>query len=176
VPEDDGACDHLPGAGMPSLELPSTLGGEVELAELGSRGSVAVLFIYPRTGVRGETQIDGWDLIPGARGCTPQNCAFRDLQGEFSERGVGLLGLSAQSPEEQAEFAAREQITFPLLADPALQLAAALGMPTFEAGGMTLYKRATLVIRARAVEKVFYPVFPPDQNAATVLAWLDSGD
>jgi peroxiredoxin len=170
VPEDDRACDHLPGRAIPALRLHATTGEPIDLAELGASGT-AVLFIYPRTGKPGELLPPGWDLIPGARGCTPQSCAFRDLHGEFAERGVEVAGLSAQSPEDQAEFAQRVHLQFPLFSDPTLELAAALELPTFTVAGMTLYKRVTLVIRDGAIVKVFYPVFPPDRNAADVLAW-----
>jgi peroxiredoxin len=171
VPEDDGACDHLPGVRLPALRLTVTSGGELDLAALGSDGT-AVLFIYPRTGKPGEPLPPGWDLIPGARGCTPQSCAFRDLHAEFTERGVEVVGLSAQSPVDQAEFARRVHLPFPVLSDPALALAAGLELPTFSVDGMTLYKRVTLAIRAGEIVKVFYPVFPPDRNAADVLAWI----
>jgi peroxiredoxin len=171
APEDDGACDHLPGGSLPALTLNATTGGPVDLAGLGATGT-AVLFIYPRTGKPGEPLPQGWDLIPGARGCTPQSCAFRDLHGEFAERGAVVLGLSAQSEEDQAEFAQRVHLRFPLLSDPQLALAAALELPTFEAARMTLYKRVTLVVRDGKIAKVFYPVFPPDRNAADVLTWV----
>jgi peroxiredoxin len=171
VPEDDGACDHLPGVRLPHLRLPATSAEELNLADLGSDGT-AVLFFYPRTGKPGEPLPPGWDLIPGARGCTPQSCAFRDLYGEFAERGVRVVGLSAQSAEDQAEFAERVHLPFPLLSDPSLELAATLGLPTFRVAAMTLYKRVTLVIRDSEIVKVFYPVFPPDRNASDVLAWL----
>jgi peroxiredoxin len=171
VPEDDGACDHLPGKVLPALRLTATTGGSVDLADVGAEGT-AVLFIYPRTGKPGEPLPPGWDLIPGARGCTPQSCAFRDLHGEFADRGVEVLGLSAQSPEDQAEFGERVHLPFPVLSDTELRLAAALGLPTFEVARMTLYKRVTLVIRHGEIVKAFYPVFPPDRNAADVLAWL----
>ena len=171
VPEDDGACDHLPRRSLPALTLNATTGGPVDLAGLGATAT-AVLFIYPRTGKPGEPLPPGWDLIPGARGCTPQSCAFRDLHGEFAERGAVVLGLSAQSEEDQAEFAQRVHLGFPLLSDPQLALAKALELPTFEAAGMTLYKRVTLVVRDGKIAKAFYPVFPPDRNAADVLAWL----
>jgi peroxiredoxin len=173
IPDDDGACDHLPGARMPALRLTATTGPELDLAELTARGS-SVLFIYPRTGKPDEPLPPGWDLIPGARGCTPQSCAFRDLHGEFETRNILVTGLSAQSPEDQLEFATRVHLQFPLLSDESLQLAGMLGLPTFEAAGMTLYKRVTLVIRDGRIVKVFYPVFPPDRNAAEVLAWLDA--
>ena len=171
VPEYDGACDHLPGSALPALRLRATTGGSVDLGDLGGEGT-AILFIYPRTGRPDEPLPPGWDLIPGARGCTPQSCAFRDLEGEFSAQGVRIAGLSAQSPEDQAEFAERVHLPFPLLSDPELQFARTLGVPTFEVAGMTLYKRVTLVIRDGEIANAFYPVFPPDRNAADVLAWL----
>jgi peroxiredoxin len=171
VPEDDGACDHLPGRSLPALSLDATTGEPIDLAELGAEGT-AVLFIYPRTGRPGEPLPPGWDLIPGARGCTPQSCAFRDLHGEFADRGVAVFGSSAQSPEDQAEFAERVHLPFSLLSDPSLELASALSLPTFAVDGMTLYKRVTLVIREGQIVKAFYPVFPPDRNAEDVLAWL----
>jgi peroxiredoxin len=173
VPKDDGACDHLPGLALPALSLRATTGAAIDLVELGAEGT-AVLFIYPRTGRPGEELPTGWDLIPGARGCTPQSCAFRDLHGEFTERGVEVAGLSAQSPEDQTEFAERVHLQFPVLSDFSLQLAAALNLPTFSVDGMTLYKRATLVIRDGEIVKAFYPVFPPDRNATDVLACLAS--
>jgi peroxiredoxin len=171
VPEDDGAADHLPGRALPSLELPATSGELVDVAGIGSEGT-AVLFIYPRTGRPGEPLPTGWDLIPGARGCTPQSCAFRDLHEEFAQRGVDVFGLSAQSPADQAEFAERVHLQFPVLSDPSLELAKALDLPTFSVDGMTLYKRLTLVVRDGEILRAFYPVFPPDRNAADVLAWL----
>ena len=171
APADDGASDHLPGRTLPALVLSATTGETIDLAELGAEGA-AVLFIYPRTGRPGEELPTGWDLIPGARGCTPQSCAFRDLHAEFTERGVDVLGMSAQSPEDQAEFAERVHLQFPVLSDPALELAAALDLPTFSVDGMTLYKRLTLVIHEGEIVRAFYPVFPPDRNAADVLAWL----
>jgi peroxiredoxin len=172
VPEDDGAADHLPGLEVPSVRLASTLGGEVDLAAAAAGPGWLVVYVYPRTGKPGEPLIEGWDEIPGARGCTPQNAAFRDHVTDFAALGATLLGVSAQSPEDQAEFAAREMIPYPLLSDEGLELARALRLPTFEAGGLTLYKRVTLVARAGTIEHAFYPVFPPDQNAADVLGWL----
>ncbi|HSD23799.1 MAG TPA: peroxiredoxin [Solirubrobacterales bacterium] len=171
VPKDDGACDHLPGRSLPALRLSATTGETIDLSDLGGNGT-AVLFIYPRTGRPGEQLPTGWDLIPGARGCTPQSCAFRDLHAEFAERGVEVVGMSAQSPEDQAEFAERVHLPFPVLSDSSLELAATLDLPTFTVDGMTLYKRVTLVIRDGEIVKAFYPVFPPDRNAADVLAWL----
>ena len=169
APADDGAADHLAGTEVPALTLSSTQ-GELDLRE--ALGELGVLYVYPRTGVPGEPSPPGWDDIPGARGCTPQSCAFRDARADFAELGASLLGLSAQTPHEQQEFAFREHIPYPLLADPALQLAAALRLPTFEAGGRHLYKRMTIVARAGRIAHVFYPVFPPDRNAEEVLGWL----
>ena len=172
APVDDGAADHLPGMEVPAVRLPSTLGGEVDLAQAASAPGRLVVYVYPRTGTPGEPLPEGWDEIPGARGCTPQSCAFRDHVTEFATLGARLLGVSAQSPEDQAEFAAREAIPYPLISDEGLALARELRLPTFEAGGLTLYKRLTFVARERRIEHVFYPVFPPDRNAAEVLEWL----
>jgi len=177
VPEDDGAADHLPGLEIPpALALPSTQGGELDLGAVASGSELVIAYVYPRTGVPGEPTPAGWDDIPGARGCTPQSCAFRDSLAEFAAVGASVLGISAQSPAEQAEFAEREHIPFPLLADPGLRLAEALRLPTFEVGGMTLYRRLTLIARQGLIVKAFYPVFPPDRNAAEVLAWLRATD
>ncbi len=172
VPEDDGAADHLPGMRLPALALPATTGGSIDLAKAAVAAGTLVLYVYPRTGVPGEPLPDGWDAIPGARGCTPQSCAFRDHRGELAALGAEVLGLSAQSPAEQAAFAAREHIPFPLLSDAGLALGKALSLPTFEVAGMRLYKRITVVAEDGAIAKVFYPVFPPDRNAADVVAWL----
>jgi peroxiredoxin len=170
APEDDGAADHLDGMSLPEISLASTLGGAINLAEAARERLVA--YVYPRTGVPGEPLPAGWDDIPGARGCTPQSCAYRDSLAEFSALGATVIGISAQTPGEQREFAAREHIPFALLSDSGLSLAEALRLPTFEADGMTLYKRLTLVAEAGVIGKVFYPVFPPDRDAAEVLAWL----
>ncbi|HWM55562.1 MAG TPA: peroxiredoxin [Solirubrobacterales bacterium] len=173
VPVDDGAADHLPGSVLPEgLVLPSTQGGSADLAELARERLVA--YVYPRTGVPGDPLPQGWDEIPGARGCTPQSCAFRDSREEFARLGTTVVGISAQTAAEQREFAQREQIPFPLLSDPGLLLAAALRLPTFTVEETTLYRRLTLVAEAGVVAKAFYPVFPPDRNAAEVLAFLTS--
>jgi peroxiredoxin len=172
APVDDGAADHLPGMAVPAVRLASTLGGELDLAAAAAGPGRLVAYVYPRTGKPGEPLIEGWDEIPGARGCTPQSAAFRDHVGDFAALGATLVGVSAQSPEDQAEFAAREAIPYPLLSDEGLALERELRLPTFEAGGLTLYKRLTLVAREGRIEHVFYPVFPPDRNAADVLAWL----
>ena len=171
VPEDDGAADHLSGMALPQIHLPSTLGDTADLTEIASGRLVA--YVYPRTGTPGEPSPAGWDDIPGARGCTPQSCAYRDSLAEFSSLGATVIGISAQSPEDQAEFAEREHIPFPLLSDSDLKLAGELRLPTFEADGMTLYKRLTFVAEKSKIVKTFYPVFPPDRNAAEVLAWLN---
>ncbi len=169
-PVDDGAADHLPGTAVPALELPSTEGGSASLAELARERLVA--YVYPRTGTPGLPLPDGWNEIPGARGCTPQSCAYRDALAEFRALGATLVGISAQSAAEQAEFAGREQIPFPLLSDAELRLAESLRLPTFAVDGMRLYRRLTLVAEAGTIVEAFYPVFPPDRDAATVLGWL----
>lgn len=173
VPVDDGAADHLVDASrrLPALTLPSTRGEPIDLAALAAEPGTLVLYVYARTGKLGE-EVPGWDEIPGARGCTPQNCAFRDHRAALQALGAEVVGISAQSAEDQAEFAAREHIPFPLLADPELRLADALRLPTFELGGRRFYRRITLIVREGEIVKVFYPVFPPDRNAAEVVAWL----
>jgi peroxiredoxin len=170
VPEDDGAADHLPGAELPHLSLPSTAGSELDLRQE-SEGTL-VLYIYPRTGKPDEPLLPGWDDIPGARGCTPESCSFRDHAAEIERLGASVLGLSAQSLEDQHEFAERVGLPYPILSDPELELAKALGLPTFETSGLTLYKRITLIAREHRIAHVFYPVFPPDEAAANVLSWL----
>ena len=169
VPEDDGAADHLAGAQVPSLSLESTQ-GLVDLAELCAE--VGVLYVYPRTGRPGVDPLPGWDAYPGARGCTPQSCAFRDHAEELAGLGALVAGLSAQSLEDQLEFAERTHIPYPVIADPERRAAQALGLPTFEIAGHRLYRRLALVGRRGRVEHVFYPVFPPDRNAADVVAYL----
>ena len=174
VPEDDGAADHLAGLALPDLSLPSTAQGaadaELGLAALGS--GLLVAYVYPRTGVPGGPLPENWDDIPGARGCTPQSCAYRDSLAEFDALGATVVGISAQSHAEQREFAERERIPFPLLSDDGLRLADELRLPTFEVEGMTLYRRLTMVAEKGRIEKAFYPVFPPDRDASEVLGWL----
>ena len=173
VPEDDGGADHLAGRPLPSLPLPSSLGGTVDLAAAAAEAErYLVAYVYPRTGTPGEPLPTGWDDIPGARGCTPQSCAYRDALADFATLGASIVGISAQTPEEQREFAEREHISFPLLSDSDLKLRDTLRLPTFEADGMTLYKRLTLIANADEIVKTFYPVFPPNRNAAEVLTWL----
>jgi peroxiredoxin len=164
VPTDDGAADHLTGAELPDLVLPSSQ-GSVNVRDFD------VLYVYPRSGRPGVPLLPGWDEIPGARGCTPQSCGFRDLYGEL---GVRVGGVSAQSLEDQVEFAERNKMPFPVISDEWLDLARDPGLPTFEVEGLTLYKRLALVAERGRIVKVFYPVFPPDKNAEEVLAWLAS--
>lgn len=171
VPVDDGACAHLIGQAMPSLALTSTSGRQVRLTE--SATPWVVVYAYPRTGHPDRDPPDGWNLIPGARGCTPQSCAFRDLRAEFASQGATVYGLSSQPSAEQHEAANRLHLPFELLSDSNLALSRALQLPTFEVAGMTLIKRLTLIIAAGRIAHVFYPVFPPDQNARDVLLWLE---
>jgi peroxiredoxin len=172
APVDDGAADHLEGSRIPTLSLQSTAQREVDLQQAAE--STLAMYVYPRTGRPGEPLPTGWDEIPGARGCTPQSCAFRDHFAELRSLGADVLGLSAQPLADQVEFAERVGLPYPILSDPELRLAAALGLPTFEVAGMTLYRRITLIARRARIEKVFYPVFPPDRNAADVVAWLEA--
>jgi peroxiredoxin len=172
VPEDDGAADHLLGTDVPDVSLPATTGGTIDLAAVA--GDLLVVYVYPRTGKPGEPSLPGWDAIPGARGCTPQSCAFRDRADRFTARGAKVLGVSAQSLEDQRELAEREHIPYPLLSDSGLELAKTMRLPTFDVAGMRLYRRLTFVASEGRIEHVFYPVFPPDRNAADVLAWLDA--
>ena len=168
APEDDGAADHLPGSRLPAVSLAATDGPDVRLAELPGR---SVVFAYPRTGRPGEQSLGGdeaWNAIPGARGCTPQACAIRDTHAQFEALGVRVFGLSTQSPDDQREAAKRLHLPYPLLSDPD----AALGLPTFEVEGVTLYRRLTLIVRDGVVEQALYPVFPPDQAAEQALAAL----
>ena len=169
APVDDGAADHLLGTMLPQLTLDSSQ-GPVSIRQL-SRERL-VLYVYPRSGRPGRPSLPGWDEIPGARGCTPQSCAFRDHAAELAELGASVAGLSAQTLDDQVEFAERNHIPYPVIADAELRLGSALRLPTFQAADVTLYKRITLVAEACAVAKVFYPVFPPDKNAEEVAAWL----
>jgi peroxiredoxin len=170
VPQDDGAASGIEGSQIPALELESTIRSTIDLREA-SAGTL-VLYVYPRTGVPGQPAPAGWDQIPGARGCTPENCAFRDTEREIRELGASVMGLSSQPFDEQREFAKREHIPHPLLNDSELVLARELGLPTFETVEMTLYKRITLIARRSRIVKVFYPVFPPDRHPEEVLVWL----
>lgn len=170
-PEVDGKVAHLTGMRLPSIMLPATDGTDVDL----SQGGLTVVYAYPRTSPATGGAIEGWDAIPGARGCTPQSCAFRDHFEELKKIGVErLFGLSTQDTEYQREAADRLHLPFPLLSDSHLGLAQALNLPVFQAGGMTLLKRLTLIIADGHIEHIFYPVFPPDRNASDVISWIVS--
>ena len=170
IPQDDGACKHLTGMRLPSVALRSTRGRMVDLSIL---KGVTVFYIYPRTGRPDQDVPTGWNAIPGARGCTPQSCAFRDHYQELKKLGVSdLFGLSTQDSAYQQEVAERLHLPFELLSDEKLEFTQALKLPTFEVDGMTLTKRITLIVRDGEIAKVFYPVFPPDRSADEVAAWL----
>ena len=169
VPIDDGACDHLPRMRLPALTLPATDGTAVDLSALPGR---SVVYVYPRTGRPDQPIPAGWDQIPGARGCTPQSCGYRDLAGELGALGARVFGLSTQDTTYQREAVQRLHLPFPLLSDEHLALATTLDLPTFEVDGMRLIKRLTLIVNDGAIERVFYPVFPPDADAANVTTWL----
>jgi peroxiredoxin len=171
VPQDDGAADHLPGMRIPALELDSSM-GPVDLAELASER--AVIYLYPKTGTPGEPLVAGWDEFPGARGCTPESCGFRDHAAELAGLGARVAGLSGQTLAEQVAFAERNRMPFPVIADPGMRLREALDLPTFELHGVTYLRRLTLVAEQGVIARAFYPVFPPDRHAAEVLAWLGS--
>jgi len=168
VPGDDGAAVHLAGSAVPDLVLPSSRGA-VNLRDF------EILYVYPRSGRPGRDLLPGWDDIPGARGCTPQSCAFRDHSAELAALGARVAGLSAQTLDDQIEFAQRNQMPFPVISDEWLELARDPGLPTFEVEGLTLYKRLALIAEQGRIVKVFYPVFPPDRNAQDVLDWLKGG-
>ncbi len=170
APRDDGACGHLPGRPVPGVSLPATDGRRVDLSE--PFPGRTVVYVYPRTGRPGVDPPAGWDLIPGARGCTPETCGFRDRHTELEALGARTFGLSTQTTDYQREMAERLQLNFPVLSDADLDFARRLRLPTFEVEGTVLIKRLTLVIRHGRVEHVFYPVFPPDTHADTVVNWL----
>jgi peroxiredoxin len=172
VPADDGAARHLVGLALPSVPLAATDGSTIDLARLAGR---TVVYAYPRTGRPGHPPPDGWDAIPGARGCTPQSCGFRDHFKELTDLGVSFLfGLSSQDPAYQREAVERLHLPFVLLSDADLKLQRALRLPTFAVDHMILLKRLTLVIDDGRITTVFYPVFPPNRSAADVIAWLRS--
>src|SRR5260221_12416076 len=169
--EGDGAPAHLTGMSLPQVDLRATDDTVVTLSALKGR---TVVFAYPRTGVPGQVSlVDDWDMIPGARGCTPQTCSFRDLYAELKAAGAShVFGLSTQSNEYQTEMASRLHLPFPVLSDEKLALTRALDLPTMEVAGLTMIKRLALIVDDARIIHVFYPVFPPDRNAADVLAWL----
>jgi peroxiredoxin len=168
-PVDDGAADHLADRMLPALPLPSTAGEPVDLAALPGR---SVIYCFPRAGQPGVAAPAGWDKIPGARGCTPQSRAFAAKHDDIRALHAELFGVSTQTPAEQAEIARRLDLPFPLLSDAELAFARALDLPTFEADGRTLLRRLTMIVTEGVIEKVFYPVFPPDKNAEEVIVWL----
>jgi peroxiredoxin len=173
-PIDDGAARHLAGVRVPEIDLAATDGTTVELAAL---PGMTIVYAYPWTGRPGEPLLaEGWDLIPGARGCTPETCAFRDHHADLLAAGArGVYGLSTQDSAYQRELAERLHLPFPILSDELLELTRALDLPTFEVAGRTLIKRLTLAIRDGLIERVWYPVFPPDTHASEVLADLRAG-
>ena len=173
IPMDDGKCDHLPGLAVPSLPLVATNGDRVDLSSLSGR---TVVYCYPKTGRPGQPLPDGWDSIPGARGCTTQACSFRDHYDELIQAGADqIFGLSTQDTDYQREAVERLHLPFPLLSDMSLALATALNLPTFQFEGETLLKRFTLVIDNGRISKVFYPVFPPNKSGEETLRWLSTG-
>lgn len=171
VPQDDGAATHIQGITLPDIALPATDGRRVQLNAL---KGCWVIYVYPMTGRPGVSLPEGWDDIPGARGCTPQSCGFRDHYSELAALSVGVYGLSTQSTEYQREAKDRLHLPFELLSDAGLLLKTALQLPTFSMEGMELYKRLTMIVTDACIAKVFYPVFPPDRNADEVLNWLHS--
>ncbi|HLH03847.1 MAG TPA: peroxiredoxin [Bryobacteraceae bacterium] len=170
-PVDDGAADHLRGMAVPRIALGSTGGRPIDLSK--REAPRTVVYCYPMTGVPGKALPEGWDLIPGARGCTPQSCGFRDHHAELTELGAEVFGLSTQSTAYQQEMAARLHLPFEVLSDEQFRLTDALRLPTFAVEGVRLLKRLTLVLREGRVEHVFYPVFPPDRSAEEVIRWLE---
>jgi peroxiredoxin len=172
APINDGLCDHLRGATLPPIALPSTAGRIVSLGERSS-GRWIVVYAYPRTGLPESEPPRGWNSILGARGCTPQTCAFRDCYGEFRARGVEVYGLSTQTTDYQRELVTRLGLQFEVLSEAGLALQEAMQLPIFVVDKMTLFKRFTLIVRDGVIRHVLYPVFPPDANAGEVLRWLD---
>jgi peroxiredoxin len=170
VPKDDGACIHLAGMEVPDVQLETTKSRFFNLRAESEKPTV--IFFYPRTGEPGEPAPPDWDIIPGARGCTPQSCGFKDLFKEFKSVNVQVYGASSQDSVYQKEFVERMHIPFEILSDRDFQLTEALKLPTFTYNGMRLIKRLALLIDKRTIGKVFYPVFPPNENASTVLDWI----
>ncbi len=171
IPKDDGTCRHLPGFPVPTIKLSATTGQSVDICAESHQQRV-VIYCYPMTGQPDKPLPEDWDMIPGARGCTPQSCAFRDHHTEIKTLGASVYGLSTQSTDYQQEMVTRLHLPFPILSDEQLLLAKALQLPTFSVDDMTLIKRLTLILYQGFVEHVFYPVFPPNKNAAIVIQWL----
>jgi peroxiredoxin len=171
VPLDDGACDHLTGKPLPPVKLVSSSGRTVDLSNL---SGLTVIYIYPRSGADNSVLPDNWDSIPGARGCTPQSCSFRDHQNELVELGARVFGLATQSPEYLRSEVERLELPFELLSDQHLAFKTALSLPVLDvqAAGMTVLKRVTLICNDQEIIKVFYPVFPPNKSAEEVIEWL----
>jgi peroxiredoxin len=169
-PVDDGSADHLLGMPMPQICLRSTRGRIVDVSDLSAPRTV--LYCYPMTGVPGKPLPEGWDMIPGARGCTPQTCSFRDHHRELLELKAEVFGVSTQTTEYQREMVERLHLPFEILSDAEFKLCDTLRLPTFEVEGMRLMKRLTLMVRARQIEHVFFPVFPPNESADEVIRWL----
>ncbi|MBI3440508.1 MAG: peroxiredoxin [Proteobacteria bacterium] len=174
VPVDDGSCDHLQGANIPSIEMQTTQGRFVNLKDITQVSTV--IFFYPRTGEPNKPVPPDWDLIPGARGCTPQSCGFRDLYQEFKSMGFQIFGASTQETSYQQEFISRSHIPFEILSDKDYQLTEALHLPTFTYGGIRLLKRMAWILKNGKIVKVFYPIFPPNTCAETVLNWILKND
>ena len=175
IPVDDGGADHLAGMTLPSIALPATSGRPIDMSEHSS--DWLVLYVYPMTGRPDQDLPDGWEMIPGARGCTPQSCAFRDHHEALAELGASVVGLSVQDTEYQREMVERLHLPYPVVSDQDRIFGAAMELPTMSvsltgADKVVLYKRLTLIVRSGVIEHVMYPVFPPDQNAGDVEAWL----
>ena len=168
-PEDDGACDHLVGRPLHAQALASTAGGTLDLA---TRAGRTVIYCFPRAGRPDVPLPEGWNDIPGARGCTPQSLAFRDQYDDIRALHADVAGISTQTPDEQAEIAERLNLPFPLLSDAEQRFATSLDLPTFEVDGRTMIKRLTLIVTEGIIDQVFYPVFPPDKAAEEVIVWL----
>jgi peroxiredoxin len=171
-PQDDGACNHLTSLEIPSISLPPTSNpsNPVNISQL---PGLTVIFCYPRTGAPGEVVPPAWDSIPGARGCTPQACSFRDNLPQLKSLGVTqLYGLSTQDSQYQQEVHTRLHLPYDLLSDEKLEFQRALNLPTFEWEGHNLIRRLTLAIEDGKVVKWWYPIFPPDSNVSHVIEWL----
>jgi len=171
TPTDDGAAEHLIGASIPHISLPSTRGRVVDLGSLSAQRTV--IYCYPMTGVPGKPLPEGWDLIPGARGCTPQTCGFRDHYQELKDLKAEVFGLSTQTTRYQQEMANRLHLPFEVLSDSEFKFCDALRLPTFEVEGVRLVKRLTMIVRGSRIEHIFYPVFPPNESADQVINWLE---